>query len=272
MRSLYLFLLLTFVSLTLFAQSAPTQIGGRAAAVGYASSCLHDEWALFNNVGGLALVESSILSAAYDVKPQLEGADRMAFVANLPFKIGTAAVGIFRFGDQLYNEHLLSAGFGSKFGIASLGATIHYIQYTAAGFGTKGVATMSFGGIAELTKQISIGAHIQNINQPKLTETDGEQVPTILTVGLGFTASEKVFFTTEIQKNLDYDATFKTGLEYKPSKKFAARTGFNVQPNAIFFGLGFTNTRVLIDYAFQHIPLSLGSSHQATVGYKLRKK
>jgi hypothetical protein len=265
-------ILFNFISFTLFAQSVSTQMGGRAAGMGYASSCLHDEWALFNNVGGVAGVKVPVLSAAYDARPQLQGADRMAFVANLPFKIGTAAVGVFRFGDALYNEHLLSAGFGNKFSIASLGATVNYIQYTATGFGTKGVVTVGFGGIAELTKQLSIGAHIQNINQPKLTETDEEQVPTILTVGLGFTASEKVFFTTEIQKDLDYDAAFKTGLEYKPSKKFAARTGIHVNPNAFFFGLGFANTKVLIDYAFQYVPSTLASSHQASVAYKLKKK
>jgi len=260
------------MSSALYAQSVSTQIGARSAGMGYASSCLYDEWSLFNNVGGISGIKSVVLGTAYDAKPQLQAANRAAFVANLPVKIGTVAMGVFRFGDELYNEQKLSAGFGNRFGLASLGASVNYIQYKATGFGTKGVLTVSFGGIAELTKQISIGAHIQNINQPKITENDEERIPTILTAGLAFTASDKVLFTTEIQKDLDYEATFKTGLEYKPSKKFAARTGFNLKPNALFLGVGFTNTSLLIDYTFQYTPSTLGSSHQASIGYKLKSK
>lgn len=269
MRFVFLSLQFVFISSAICAQSVSTQIGARSAGMGYTSSCLQDEWSLFNNVAGLSGIKSVVLGAAYDAKPQLQAANRSAFVANLPVKIGTAGLGFFRFGDELYNEQKLSAGFGNKFGLASLGATVNYIQYNATGFGTKGVVTVSFGGIAELTKQISIGAHVQNINQPKLTENDEERIPTILTAGVAFTASEKVVFITEIQKDLDYALTYKTGLEYKPSKKFAARTGFNLKPNALFLGLGFTNTRLLIDYALQYVPTTLGLSHQASVGYKL---
>lgn len=270
MRFLFLFVHFTFFFSSISAQSVSTLIGARSSGMGYTSTCLQDEWSLFNNVGGLSGIKSPLVAAAYDAKPQLQAANRAAVVGNMPTKVGVAALGIFRFGDDLYSEQKISVGFGNKFGLASLGASVNYIQYSATGFGTKGVVTLNFGGIAELTKQISIGAHIQNINQPKLTENGEEQVPTLLAAGVGFTPSDKVFFTGEIQKDLDHEATFKTGLEYKPAKKFAARTGFNLKPNALFLGIGFINTRLLIDYAYQYVPASLGSSHQASVCYKLK--
>jgi hypothetical protein len=268
-------LLICILSLTTFAlqaQSVSTLMGARAAGMGYASSCLDDEWSTLNNVAGIASIKEMSFAAAYEVKPQLEGANRTAFVANMPTTIGTAAFSVFRFGDALYNEQRLSASFANRFGLASLGTSINYIQYQASGFGTKGIITISFGGIAELTKQIFIGAHIQNINQPKLTEKGIERVPTVLTAGIGFTPSEKVVLITEVQKDLDYEATFKTGIEYKPVKKFAFRTGFALYPTNVHGGIGFIKTRLTIDYAFQYLQAGLGTAHQAAVSYKIKHK
>lgn len=238
----------------------------------YASSCLGDEWSLFNNVGGLGHVTSPLLSATYDARPQLQGANRTSFVANLPAKFGTTAIGAFRFGDDVYNEQKVSLGFGNRFGLASLGASINYIQYSAQGFGVKNVLTFNFGGIATLTKKIKVGAHIQNINQPIISETDDEHLPTLLTIGLAITPSENVILITELQKDLDQPLTYKTGVEYKPVKKFAARTGFMLHPNKLFMGVGFLTTRLLIDYAFEYAPAGIGYSHQASIGYKLKSK
>ncbi|MDZ7646337.1 MAG: hypothetical protein U5K54_03660 [Cytophagales bacterium] len=66
-------------------------------------------------------------------------------------------------------------GFGNKFGIASLGVKANYIQYQADGFGTYGAVSIDFGGLAELTDQLSIGAYITNLNQAKLNTDYGAE-------------------------------------------------------------------------------------------------
>lgn len=182
--------------------------------------------------------------------------------------IGVITGGIYRFGDDLYNEHLISAGFASKFGLASLGAQVNYVQYSATGFGTKGVVTVNLGGIAELTPHLVIGAYVINLNQPEISSE--EKLPTKLVAGLGFKPIEKVFIALEIEKDLDFDPTWKTGIEYAFHKKFSARTGFNLHPNTGFFGLGFKTKKFLIDYAIQY-NVQLGISHQATIGYQFAK-
>lgn len=247
-------------------------MGAKAAGMGYASSCLTDEWSLFNNIAGLAHVKNSLLCTAYDAKPQLEGANRMAFIACLPTRLGTSAVGVFRFGDDLYSEQKVSVGFSNQLGLASLGASLNYLQYNALGFGTKGMITLTIGGIAELTEKLSIGAHIQHVNQPTLSDHTGERLPTFLTLGIGLKPSEKILLISEIQKDLESGPTYKSGIDYRPSKKFTLRTGFNLHPNKFFFGIGFNSTRLLIDYAYEHALEGVGSSHQASAGYRLRKK
>jgi hypothetical protein len=269
---LFRVLLLSLFSASLFGQSASTLIGARAAGLGYASSVLHDEWAVFNNIAGSATLTTASLQAAYDVRPQLEGANRMAFAGHVPLQTGTISAGVFRFGDDVYNEHKLSVGYANKLGLAALGVSANYIQYQALGFGRSGVLTVNLGGIAELTKYLSIGAHIQNINQPKITEGSNERVPTLMAAGLCFTPSQNVTLISEVQKDVGDKATYKVALEYRPVEKFAARTGVNLQPGNFFFGIGFINRRLIIDYAFQYNPGGLASSHQASIGYKLKNK
>jgi len=248
------------------AQSSSTLIGGRAAGLAYSSSCLEDEWSIFNNIGGLAAVESTTVSFTYDSQPSFKPFNRMAAILALPLKFGVAGAGVFRFGDRLYSEQILALGFSNKFGLASLGLKVNYIQYKAEGFGSKGVLTISFGGIAKLTEKISVGAHVININQPNLSTLEREKISTILIVGSTVKLSSEMFITTELEKDLSYPVKWKSGFEYQLYKKFIARTGVQVNPTSAFFGFGFRPKKFKLDYAYQH-NFTLGARHQATVGY-----
>lgn len=255
---------------TAFAQSASTLIGARAGGVGYASSCLQDEWSIFNNVGGLAKVDKVSTAFTFDAQPSFKSFNRLAAVVAVPVKFGVGGLGVFRFGDQLYNEQIVSLGFSNSFGLASLGVKVNYIQYNAQGFGTKGVFSISFGGIATLTEKISIGAHIINLNQPDISSTEDEKLPTVIILGIGFQLTSQTFITTELQKDLTSPLRWKAGVEYQPFKKFIFRSGFHIHPNTAFFGFGFRPSKFKLDYVYQH-NFTVGSRHQATVGYFLNR-
>jgi hypothetical protein len=241
-------------------------MGARQAAMGYASSTASDEWAVFNNIGGLAKVKDNSVAFAYDVTPALVGGNRMAALVALPIKWGTFGAGAFRFGDNVYNEQLVSAGFGNQFGITSLGAKINVVQYRAEGFGTKSTVSFDFGGITQLTPQLSIGAYITNLTQSSFSGADNYRLPTRLTAGIGIRPNEKVFINTEIEKDLDYKPTWRTGIEYTALKNFFIRTGFNFNPQAAFFGLGGRKKSLKFDYAIRYNQL-LGTSHQVSACY-----
>jgi hypothetical protein len=227
-----------------------------------------DVWGMHNNIAGLSSLETITTAFTYDLRPTLTGANRTAVAVGMPLKLGVLGAGVYRFGDDLYNEQILSAGYSNQFGIASLGIKINYIQYRIEGYGSKGVATLNFGGIAKITPELSVGAYITNVNQPSISEN--EKLPTRLNAGISFTPTDKIYLTTEIEKDLDYDAVFKLGMQYKFNEKFFARTGYNLNPNTAFFGLGFQTKKFIIDYAMQH-NVSLRLSHQASVSYQFKK-
>jgi hypothetical protein len=263
----YLVILFALASLHVGGQSASSLLGARAAGMGYASATLTDEWAFFSNVAGLANIKEKTVASTFEVRPALPGGNRMGAVLTLPFSFGTTGLGVFRFGDALYSEQMLSVGFANRIGNTSLGAKLSYIQYRAEGFGTHGAIGLNVGGITQLTPQFSIGAWIQNINQPKINFADKEKAPVKLLAALAFRPSDKFLLITELEKDVLYRPLWKTGMEYAIHKKFLARAGFNIHPNAIFMGVGFHSTRIKIDYALQSLT-QLGASHQASASYR----
>jgi hypothetical protein len=246
-------------------------MGARSSGMGYASSCLADEWSIFNNVAGIAQVKQRVAGFSYDAQPSFTSFTKIAAVFAMPLKIGVAGIGVYRFGDDLYNEQIVSGAFGSTFGLASLGVNINYIQYNTTGYGRKDAMSISAGGIANITPIISVGAYITNINQPTLSDVSGEHLPTVLTLGVLFKPISALNIATEIKKDLDYEATWKLGLEYTVHERFIFRTGFNLNPNAGFVGIGFKSKKFTFDYAYAHI-IEMSGRHQATVGFKFKTK
>ncbi len=266
MRSLPLAIMFLLCYTCLQGQSTSTLSGAKAQGIGYASSCLFDEWAILNNVGGLAKLEAPTSAITYNVNSYLPNGNSQALVIGIPFKPFAASIGAFSFGDKVYREQTISAGVASKFGLASLGAKMNYIQYRAEGFGQKGMVTVSMGGIAELTPTFSIGAHIININQPKISAEFDERIPTTLILGVRYDPGKKIFVTAELEKDIAYSPLFKMGVSYTPQEKFTFRTGYNLNPNAAFFGVGFLHKNFQIDYAFEY-KMEMGMSNQASLAY-----
>lgn len=246
-------------------------MGGRSAGLGYATASLSDEWSLFNNIAGISKTKSSTFGFAYSLNPSLPGADRMAAVASIPTPGGVIGTGLFRFGDDLYSEQLISAGYANQFGLASLGVKLNYIQYRAEGFGTRSVLSLNFGGIAEITPWVTVGAYIVNINQPKLSTINDERLPVKLVTGVLINPSDELALLMEVEKDIDYAPTIKGGLEYSIYKKLKIRTGFNLGPNSIHGGIGYKSSRLMVDYALYFNP-NLKTQYQISTGYRFLKR
>jgi hypothetical protein len=246
-------------------------MSARVMAMGNTSSCTSDEWSLLNNVGGLSGISAANASFSQYAVPSFKPFNRMAASFSTPIRVGALGLAFYRFGDDLYNEQLLTLGYSNKFGLASLGAKVNYIQYHAEGFGTSGAFTVSFGGIAEITPRLSVGATIDNINQPKISTASEERIPTRFVIGTGFKLSEKVFAVAELEKDLENTPIVKAGIEYELYKKFTARTGLNINPQSAFGGMGFKLRKFTLDYGFQFHEY-LGAAHQATVIIRFGKQ
>ncbi len=264
----FLFALQSYYSI---AQVGDPNFGARSKSLGNTNSNLADEWAMFNNVGGISGLEKGTICFGYDKLLGIEGFDRIAVGIVQPFKFGTTGISVYRFGDDLYNEGLVSAAFGNKIGFVRLGIRANYFQMRINEFGTTNALFLDFGGIVELIPSLSFGAYISNFTLSKMQNSEKTNLPVIMKIGFSYTPVSVVSLNVDLYKDVDYQPIIKAGIEYAIHEKFFIRTGINSDPFTAFFGLGVYLDRFHIDYAVGANPY-LGTTHQASVSFMYQKK
>lgn len=245
-------------------------MGARGQALGNASACLSDEWSILNNVAGMAGAKRISLAVSYDALPSIPAFGKTGFAVILPGTVA-AGIGLYRFGDAVYNEQIVTGGLATQWNHTSLGMKVNYIRYAADGLGSQSVFSASLGGITKLAPWLTVGAHIVNVNQPWLSKQFDERLPTTLTGGLMFVLAPDVIVVTEIEKRINDVATGRAGVEFNLYKKFTGRLGFQLRPSSLSGGLGFRLRYILADYSTLYVP-SFGMRHQASVAWRFTER
>ena len=256
---------------SLQAQNGRYDLGARANGLGNASVTIGDTWSMFHNIGGLAQVEDATAVFTYQNKYGIPEFKTFGGAFAKPILNGVAGVGVFRFGGDLYNEQKINVGFSNQFGLTSLGLNVNYLQYNIEGVGSRGMVMLDFGGLATTTEEIVFGAQVTNISQAQLSSFSGEKVPTVITAVLSYRPAKGLILNTEIEKDLDFDAYFKFGLEYELIEKIKIRTGLTTEPFESAFGVGFYPSSFDVDYAFRNNP-NLGDIHELSITYRFDKR
>ncbi len=89
--------------------------------------------------------------------------------------------------------------------------------------------------------------------------TEEEDLPTILSIGLVYQASEKLLLMGEVQKDIDFKANIKAGIEYHIFESFRLRAGIGSVPSTMSFGLG---------YQWKNgLQINLASNYHQTLGF-----
>jgi hypothetical protein len=267
----FLLILLLLCSGLLIAQNGKYGLGARNAALGGATTAIGDQWAVFNNPGALGLVEDAFAFTTYQNRYNLASFKTVGAGYVQPLKAGTAGIGFYSFGDEFFSEQRVNVAFGHKLDRVSLGASADYLQYNIATVGSRGIFVFEFGGVAELTKTLSFGAHIFNVNQARLVQETDEFLPTVMKAGLLYKPTDELILHVETEKDLDFKEVFRAGIEYRIIEKVFLRTGFSTQPFNGAGGVGFHPRNWQFDYAFSN-DTNLGSIHEISVSYLMRKK
>ena len=254
-----------------YASGDPWPIGGRASGIANTSVTLTDSWALFNNPAGLAGITQMHLMFAYDNRFGIAGLQSMAAGAVFPSRYGCFGFSVQKLGDALYSEQMAGLAFSHKMGLVQLGMKASYMQVHVGDRGTKGALVMEFGGVATITPQLSFGAHIYNFSQAKLARYQDERIPTVMKTGLSYRPISKVMLNIEAQKDIDFPAMVKAGVEYQLIKNLYLRTGITTKPHVTYFGVGLHKKRFHFDYALR-THASLGLSHHLSVAVVFEKR
>jgi hypothetical protein len=245
--------------------------GARSMGLGHASATILDEWAFFNNISGLAKIEKPTAILSYQNYYGLSLLNSIGAGVVFPFHQLGIGIGVQKFGDQYYNETSIGIGTAHNIGNVNLGLKINYHQISIEEIGVKRNLVLEFGGIAEISKQLSFGGHIYNLTQSKINKEKKEFIPVVMKAGLSYKPYYKLILNIESEKQIYFRPLFKTGIEYSIIEKLKIRIGITLNPSRFFCGVGFSDKRFAINYAMCNHPV-LGNSHQLSINYHLKKK
>tara|TARA_A100000171_G_C2132435_1_gene147650 strand:- start:1357 stop:2172 length:816 start_codon:yes stop_codon:yes gene_type:complete len=245
-------------------------VGPRALSMGGVSSVFHDSWSIFNNPAGLTETEQLTALFAYKTIFDFAPFNTVSAGVAMPTSLGSMGFSVFRFGDDIFNSQMASLSFARKTGIIRLGVKLNYLQYNIEGFGSKSTLLSDIGVVADLTPQLTFGAHIYNFTQSSIAADNREKVPTVINLGIAYKPSEEITLVIEGEKDIDLDPDLKLGLEYQVIEKVKARTGFSTLTNTHSFGAGLQLSRFGLDYGIR-IDRKLGHTHNFGLTFQINE-
>lgn len=245
--------------------SGPISIG-----LGGISSSLDNAWASFNNPAGISSQENLSVILGYQTSLDFSPFNTVIAAVILPTTIGVGAFSAYKFGDDLFNNQMISFAFAKKIGIMSLGIKASLLQYNIQGFGKRSVFIADIGGIADLTPTLSFGTHIYNFTQAVITSESQEKIPTILRLSLDYHPTDQLNIYMEGEKDIELTPDVKFGIAYHLIEAVVIRTGFSTITSRHSLGAGFQAKQFIIDYAVR-TNSNIGSTHSFGLTYSLNE-
>jgi hypothetical protein len=268
------FLFLKFILLIQIAFATDNYpVGTRSSGVANASVTYADVWSTYHNQACLALVKQITAGVFYENRFLINDLGlRSAAIAVPMSKAGTFGLSATIFGYSLYNEKKAGLAYAKKFGnkIAA-GIQLDYLNtfFNDEFYGSRTSFAAEAGLIAEPISNLKIGAHVFNPTKAKIAEYGDEHIPVIMRFGVSYKFSEKVLVSSEVEKDIDFDNIFKTGLEYHPMDVLYIRAGIASNPTLSCFGFGLRIKQFIVDMSTQYHDV-LGFSPQFSLGYEFK--
>lgn len=157
----------------------------------------------------------------------------------LPTTSGNFGLKTDYFGYADYNETQIGLAYARKLGNkVDLGVQFNYNGVRIAEYGSASAVSFEIGTIWHITDKLHAGIHVNNPVGGKFGKGQKEKLPAIYTFGMGYDASEKFFFSGEIQKEEDQPVNINAGFQYKLIPQLLARVGMETATSTAWAGIG----------------------------------
>lgn len=255
-------LILILLSGYIIAQDNP---GARQIALsnsGIASA--DDVFAVFGNSAGLAQIKSIETGLFHSPSPfGLKELANSSAAFCLPLSFGSVGAGFSTYGFDLFRESKFIIAFGKIVQeklIAGLSCTFSHVSIK--NYGTDLAVCISAGSIIVPDKSLRIGFNVHNISASTYGREAG-QIPVILQAGVSYLMNN-IDLSASLDKETDYEAALRFGLEYSPLPFFSFRAGMITNPEKFTAGAGINYSFLRFDYAVV-THNELGLTHQAGI-------
>ncbi len=234
--------------------------GTRAASLSGVAVMYPDFWSVWHNQAGLGYYTHYTAGIHHENRFLVPEFALNCVGMTLPTSSGTFGISWSHFGYPAYHENKIGLAFGKAFHERfSAGVQINYLDaFINDDFGRRAAVAIEAGIMAEPVENLLIGFHVFNPSASSLSKMDGEHIPVILRMGIGYRFGDHLFLGTETEKDLDIGKAFlKVGLEYRLIEYIYIRTGLSVHEYVHHsFGVGFNKFNFQADIAFSFQPIT----------------
>lgn len=233
------FIILFLFPFSLYAQNgAPPAGGARSVAMGSTGLTYTGINSIFSNQAGLAYLEGLAFTAYGEQRFLVSEIRSVAAGAALPTASGTFGLSLHYFGFEGYNEQRIGLAYARQLlEKLSIGAQFLMLNTRIPEYGNKANFTFEVGAQAELLPQLNLGVHLFSPARVKVTEEDF--LSAVLRLGLSYLPSDKLSLLAEVEKDIDYPARARFGIEYQAIEPLFLRLGVATEPTQLSFGLGY---------------------------------
>ena len=214
------------------------------------------------NPASLFGAEETVINTTYKKFSRLPGMDQISASVISKFHNYTTGLSVFRAGDEHFSQYDVSAGVAHRIAHTALGLRMDLLQLRASGFNTVHAFSLSAGFISRIGKKATIGASVQQLNNPAFGAPENKFHP-IFSMGFSFQPAENLLLNIAIRKDVLHSPQPCAGLEYQLKPLVFIRTGLQLNPYAWSAGIGFRYWKVVADYALVYSRFS-GINFQAT--------
>lgn len=278
MKKIILIIALVLPVLLLNAVFDDYQPSARARALGNAYTGVSDDVsALFYNPAGLTGVSTEIqlgFSNLYNQK--FSEFKTFAASTKLPKAYGTLGFGLRAYDVDFEDTSLMSEQIYTLAHAVNLVSDIHSTisfgycinlhQLSFESDDPDMAVGVDLSAMAVLHQRTRFGFNISNINNPKMGDTNQNELPRKMAMGIAYTPYEGVVTSLEMKKDFAKETEFMAGVESKVFEALSLRAGVHQNPATWSAGARFSLSGINLDYAYTHHTV-LPGTHYLNVGY-----
>jgi competence ComEA-like helix-hairpin-helix protein len=137
---------------------------------------------------------------------------------------------------------------------------------------------IDIGVLGLISESLTLGFAAHNLNAPRIG-LSCEELAQTYALGLSYKALSNFLIVLDLEKDVRFPISIKSGVEYRPVTAFSIRIGFSTEPSRLTGGFGVHYAMLDIDYAFathrdlgltNHLSVSLRFGSGATPELALR--
>jgi len=241
-KSFTLALMLILLSGLISQTQAQLILGARGTSMGQAVSALPSEtWNVFANPALLPETGRSVSFYGIRYYNFAELTD-VALAGHYTHSIGTFAIGMHTYGDDLYRESRFRLAFSRGFQGFRAGIVVNYAHIAIDGvYGSAGTVVFDAGLAYELVSGLWFGSRATNLSRSRIGRAK-EELPRELALGISYQLNDRGMLSTDLVKDSRFPLSYRGGLEVRVIDQFYLRGGITTEPLTYSAGMGYKQT------------------------------